>query len=106
NAGIIAYEPLDELDMAAWQRVIAVNMTGVWLGMKHAVPVMKRSGRGSIVNFSSIVGNAAVPGAHAYHATTAAGSNMTKNEALTSRSECHAAGIGGGPHWSHQPAPE
>jgi len=83
NAGIIAYEPLDELDMNAWQRVIAVNMTGVWLGMKHAVPVMKRSGRGSIVNFSSIWGNAAVPGAHAYHATKGAVRNMTKNAAMT-----------------------
>jgi len=36
NAGIIAYEPLDALDLAGWQRVIAVNQTGVFLGMRAA----------------------------------------------------------------------
>ena len=83
NAGIIAYEPLAELDLKAWERVIGVNQTGVFLGMREAVPAMKRNGGGSIVNFSSIWGNAAVPGAHAYHATKGAVRNMTKNAAIT-----------------------
>ncbi len=83
NAGIIAYEPLDELDLAAWQRVIAVNQTGVFLGMRAVVPAMRRQKSGSIVNFSSIWGNAAVGGAHAYHATKGAVRNMTKNAAMS-----------------------
>jgi NAD(P)-dependent dehydrogenase (short-subunit alcohol dehydrogenase family) len=83
NAGIIAYEPLAELDLKAWERVIGVNQTGVFLGMREAVPAMKQTGGGSIVNFSSIWGNVAVPGAHAYHATKGAVRNMTKNAAMT-----------------------
>ena len=83
NAGIIAYEPLDALDLAAWQRVIAVNQTGVFLGMREVVPAMRARKAGSIINFSSIWGNVAVPAAHAYHATKGAVRNMTKNAAMT-----------------------
>jgi NAD(P)-dependent dehydrogenase (short-subunit alcohol dehydrogenase family) len=83
NAGIIAYEPIDALDLAAWQKVIAVNQTGVFLGMREVVPGMKARKKGSIINFSSIWGNAAVAGAHAYHATKGAVRNMTKNAAIT-----------------------
>jgi NAD(P)-dependent dehydrogenase (short-subunit alcohol dehydrogenase family) len=83
NAGIIAYEPLDELDLAAWQQVIAVNQTGVFLGMRAVVPAMRRQKSGSMVNFSSIWGNAAVGGAPAYHPTKGAVRNMTKNAAMS-----------------------
>jgi 3alpha(or 20beta)-hydroxysteroid dehydrogenase len=83
NAGIIAYEPLDELDIKSWERVISVNQTGVFLGMRAVVPVMRSQGKGSIVNFSSIWGNSAVSGAHAYHATKGAVRNMSKNAAMT-----------------------
>jgi NAD(P)-dependent dehydrogenase (short-subunit alcohol dehydrogenase family) len=72
NAGIIAYEPLDELDLANWQKMIAVDQTGVFLGMREAVRVMRRQHSGSIVNISSIWGSAAVGGAHAYHAVKGA----------------------------------
>jgi NAD(P)-dependent dehydrogenase (short-subunit alcohol dehydrogenase family) len=83
NAGIIAYEALDELELADWHQVIAVNQTGVFLGMKAVVPSMLANGAGSIVNVSSIWGNAAVAGAHAYHATKGAVRNMSKNAAIT-----------------------
>jgi 3alpha(or 20beta)-hydroxysteroid dehydrogenase len=83
NAGIIAYEPIDNLTLNDWHRVIAVNQTGVFLGMREAIPVMKKNAGGSIVNFSSIWGNAAVAGAHAYHATKGAVRNMTKNAAMS-----------------------
>ena len=83
NAGIIAYEPLDELELAQWQRLIAVDQTGVFLGMREAVRVMRRQGAGSIVNVSSIWGSAAVAGAHSYHAAKGAVRNMTKNAAMT-----------------------
>ncbi len=83
NAGVIAYEPLHELAFDEWQRVVSVNQGGVFLGMREVIPAMRRSGGGSIVNFSSIWGNVAVPGAHAYHATKGAVRNMSKNAALT-----------------------
>jgi len=83
NAGIIAYDPLHELTVADWDRVVAVNQTGVWLGMREVVPGMLAVGAGSIINVSSIWGNAAVVGAHAYHATKGAVRNMSKNAAIT-----------------------
>ena len=83
NAGIIAYEPLHELQLDDWHRVIAVNQTGVYLGMRAVIPGMQKQKSGSIINVSSIWGNAAVPGAHAYHATKGAVLMMTKNAAIT-----------------------
>jgi NAD(P)-dependent dehydrogenase (short-subunit alcohol dehydrogenase family) len=83
NAGIIAYEPLDELDIQAWNQMIAVDQTGVFLGMREAVRVMRRQKAGSIVNISSIWGSSAVAGAHAYHAAKGAVRNMSKNAAMT-----------------------
>jgi NAD(P)-dependent dehydrogenase (short-subunit alcohol dehydrogenase family) len=83
NAGVIQYEGLEELTLETWHRTIAVDQTGVFLGMREVVPVMKRNGGGSIVNISSIWGSAAVSGAHAYHAAKSAVRNMTKNVALT-----------------------
>jgi NAD(P)-dependent dehydrogenase (short-subunit alcohol dehydrogenase family) len=83
NAGIIAYEPLHELDMENWQKMIAVDQTGVFLGMREAVRVMRKRKSGSIVNISSIWGSAAVAGAHAYHAVKGAVRIMSKNAALT-----------------------
>lgn len=87
NAGIIAYEPIEELDLESWERVIGVNQTGVFLGMRAVAPVMRSQGGGSIVNVSSIWGNVAVAGAHAYHATKGAVRNMSKNAALTYATE-------------------
>jgi 3alpha(or 20beta)-hydroxysteroid dehydrogenase len=83
NAGIIAYEPLHELGMKAWMRMIAVDQTGVFLGMREAVRVMRKQKSGSIVNISSIWGSAAVAGAHSYHAAKGAVRNMSKNAAMT-----------------------
>jgi NAD(P)-dependent dehydrogenase (short-subunit alcohol dehydrogenase family) len=83
NAGVIAYEPILELDLENWHRLIAVDQTGVFLGMREALPLMIESGGGSIVNLSSIWGSVAVAGAHAYHAAKAAVLNMTRNVALT-----------------------
>ena len=83
NAGVIQYENLEELSLDVWHRTIAVDQTGVFLGMREVVPVMKQNGGGSIVNISSIWGSAAVSGAHAYHAAKSAVRNMTKNVALT-----------------------
>jgi 3alpha(or 20beta)-hydroxysteroid dehydrogenase len=83
NAGVIAYEPLHELGMDAWLRMIAVDQTGVFLGMREAVRVMRPQKSGSIINISSIWGSAAVAGAHAYHAAKGAVRNMSKNAAMS-----------------------
>lgn len=83
NAGIIGYEAVEELDLEAWHRTIAVDQTGVFLGMREVVPPMRAAGGGSIINISSIWGSVAIPGAHAYHAAKGAVRNMTKNVAMT-----------------------
>lgn len=83
NAGVIAYEPILETTLDSWNRLMSVDLTGVFLGMRAAIPAMRDSGGGSIINFSSIWGLAAVSGAHAYHAAKGAIGNMTKNVAVT-----------------------
>jgi NAD(P)-dependent dehydrogenase (short-subunit alcohol dehydrogenase family) len=83
NAGVIAYEPILETTLESWNRLMAVDMTGIFLGMRESIPLMRDSGGGSIINFSSIWGLAAVSGAHAYHAAKGAIGNMTKNVAVT-----------------------
>lgn len=83
NAGIITYDLPHEVTLEDWSRVVAVNQTGTWLGMREVIPGMLQRGGGSIINVSSIWGNAAVAGAHAYHATKGAVRNMSKSAAIT-----------------------
>ncbi|MEZ7007616.1 SDR family NAD(P)-dependent oxidoreductase [Streptomyces sp. AD55] len=83
NAGIITYETVHDLTSEQWNRVVAVNQTGTWLGMREVIPHMVAQGGGSIVNVSSIWGSAAVAGAHAYHATKGAVRNMSKSAAVS-----------------------
>lgn len=83
NAGIIVYEPVHELSEEAWRKVVDTNQTGTWLGMQAVIPNMLEREGGSIINISSIWGNVAVAGAHAYHATKGAVRNMSKNVAIT-----------------------
>jgi NAD(P)-dependent dehydrogenase (short-subunit alcohol dehydrogenase family) len=64
-------------------RLISINQTGVWLGMKHESPPMIQAGGGSIVNMSSIFGAVGgFGGSVAYHASKGAVRLMTKNAAL------------------------
>ncbi|WP_126426299.1 SDR family NAD(P)-dependent oxidoreductase [Brevibacillus marinus] len=56
NAGITKRVPFVECTLEDWNQVIAVNMTGTFLGMKHCAPLLRKSGRGSIINKSSIAG--------------------------------------------------
>ena len=82
NAGIIAYESVHDLSLESWNKVVAVNQTGVFLGMREVIPAMRAQKSGSIINVSSIWGIAAVAGAHAYHATKGAVGMMSKNAAM------------------------
>jgi cyclopentanol dehydrogenase len=57
NAGIVIPRvPIEERTVEEWDRVMAVNARGVFLGTKHCIPVMRRGGGGSIVNISSVAG--------------------------------------------------
>ena len=81
NAAIITYESILETTVESWNKIIDVDMKGVFLGMREALPHLIKSGKGAIVNVSSIWGLAAVPSAHAYHAAKGAILNMSKNVA-------------------------
>jgi NAD(P)-dependent dehydrogenase (short-subunit alcohol dehydrogenase family) len=83
NAGIGTLEDVEQETRAGWDKVIAVNQMGVWLGMKYAAPAMKANGGGSIVNVSSIFGAVGgFGGSVAYHASKGAVRLMTKNAAI------------------------
>jgi len=78
NAGILFAGRLVNTSQADWDRVIAVNQTGVFLGMKAVAPSMIEQGSGSIVNISSVAGLEGVFGSMAYTATKFAVRGMTK----------------------------
>lgn len=83
NAGIGTLEDVEQETRAGWDKVIAVNQMGVWLGMKYSAPAMKNNGGGSIVNVSSIFGAVGgFGGSVAYHASKGAVRLMTKNAAI------------------------
>ncbi|HKD67068.1 MAG TPA: glucose 1-dehydrogenase [Candidatus Binataceae bacterium] len=81
-AGIYRTEGTETETMEGWDQLIAINQTGVWLGMKAAIPEMKKAGGGAIVNISSVAGLSARPMAIAYHAAKAAVHLMSKVAAL------------------------
>jgi 3alpha(or 20beta)-hydroxysteroid dehydrogenase len=83
NAGVTGPDAVHETSLAEWERIIGVDQTGVFLGMKAVIPAMIEAGGGSIVNISSICGAAAVPGIAAYHAAKGAVLTLTKNAAIT-----------------------
>jgi 3alpha(or 20beta)-hydroxysteroid dehydrogenase len=82
NAGVVRVAPLvDETD-DGWQTTVAVNATGVFYGMRAAIPALRRVGGGSIVNVASIYGPVGAPGYVAYAASKGAVIAMTKVAAL------------------------
>lgn len=82
NAGIFVTAGLTDTSMELWNQMLAINQTGVFLGMKTVAPVMKEGGLGSIINISSIAGLKSAAGAHAYSATKWAVRGMTKSAAV------------------------
>jgi len=83
NAGISGpNKPTHELTLDEWERVLAVNVRGVFLGTKHVVGQMKEAGGGSIINMSSIYGLVSAPDVPPYHASKGAVRLMTKTDAL------------------------
>lgn len=84
NAGIGGVnKPTHEITKEEWDKVMGVNVNGVFFCTKHAIPVMKKSGSGSIINLSSIYGIVGAADLPPYHASKGAVRLMTKNDALT-----------------------
>ena len=83
NAGISGEsKPTDELTAEEWDKVININVRGVFFCTKHAIAHMRRAGSGSIVNLSSIYGIVGAPDLPPYHASKGAVRLMTKTDAL------------------------
>jgi NAD(P)-dependent dehydrogenase (short-subunit alcohol dehydrogenase family) len=83
NAGIGSMADVEQETVEGWDRTIAIDQRGVWLGMRVAIPEMRAAGGGSIINVSSIFGAVGgFGGSVAYHAAKGAVRLMTKNAAI------------------------
>jgi 3alpha(or 20beta)-hydroxysteroid dehydrogenase len=78
NAGILTFATIEDMPLADFKRVLEINAVGCWLGMKSVIEPMKKAGRGSIVNISSIEGMAGASKLSAYSASKFAVRGMTK----------------------------
>ena len=86
-AGISYAKPVEEMQLDEWRRVMAVNLDGAFLAVKHGIRAMRGRNSGSIVLVSSASGLKATPGASAYAASKAGLNMLAKSAAL----ECAAA---------------
>src|SRR5713101_8510270 len=82
NAGIANRKGLEQTSEEEWDAIVNVNQKGVWLGMKTAVPAIRKRGGGSIINISSIFGLIGSAGSTAYHGTKGAVRLLTKAAAV------------------------
>jgi NAD(P)-dependent dehydrogenase (short-subunit alcohol dehydrogenase family) len=79
NAGVLAAGPLADMDDEAWDRLVATNLTGVYLSMKHEITHMRANAGGVIVNTASNLGaHLRLPFLSAYAASKAAVSALTR----------------------------
>ncbi|AGP56226.1 SDR family NAD(P)-dependent oxidoreductase [Streptomyces rapamycinicus] len=81
-AGILDWPGIEGTDEASWDRVIEVNQKGTWLGMKAAMPLLRASGRGSVINTSSVLGLVGSGAAAAYQASKGAVRLLSKTAAV------------------------
>ncbi len=90
NAGYGYFRSIEATTFEEWRSILAVNLDSVFLGTKYSLPLLARSGKGSIVNVSSIRGLVAGPNTGSYAASKAGVRLFTKSTAL----ECAAVGNG------------
>ncbi|MCP2167406.1 SDR family NAD(P)-dependent oxidoreductase [Goodfellowiella coeruleoviolacea] len=81
-AGVVDWPGIEDTGQQAWDRVIAVNQTGTWLGMKAAMPLLRASGNASVINTSSVLGLVGSGAAAAYQASKGAVRLLTKTAAV------------------------
>jgi len=90
NAGVEGeVKPITEYSLEAFRRVIDVNVIGVFLGLKHVLPVMRKQNSGSIINTASIAGLLGSPHIAVYSASKHAVIGLTKSAAW----ECTGTGV-------------
>jgi NAD(P)-dependent dehydrogenase (short-subunit alcohol dehydrogenase family) len=90
NAGIVGeVAPIADLSIEGWQKVVDVNLNGVFYGIKYAVPAILSSGGGAIVNLASVLGQVSVPNVSGYITSKHAVVGLTK----TAAQEYSAQGI-------------
>ncbi|ABB32444.1 oxidoreductase, short-chain dehydrogenase/reductase family [Geobacter metallireducens GS-15] len=82
NAGVVVVADVEHTTVEDWRFVNAVGTDGTFFGCKHAIPAMRRSGGGSIVNLSSLAGIGGYPLVFAYSASKGAIRAMTKSVAV------------------------
>jgi len=82
NAGIGIGGSILDMTLADWQRQQAINLDGVFLGLKHCIPLMRDAGGGSVINMSSVAGLQGSANLAAYNATKGGVRLLTKGVAL------------------------
>ena len=82
NAGLVDREAIQDTPLDLWERIMAVNITGVFLGTKHVIPAMRRAGGGSIINISSAFGLIGTANRPAYTASKGGVRLFTKATAI------------------------
>ena len=88
NAGVMLWKKIEDTSLEEWRWLMSINLEGVFLGTKHAMEAMKKSGGGSIINISSTAGIVGTLDTSAYHASKGGVRIFTKAAAL----ECSKAG--------------
>jgi len=79
NAGYLgSYQPFEQFDSSEWQRILQVNLIGVFEVTRQVLPLMRRAGRGRIVNMGSLAGKEGLPSLAAYSAASAGVIAFTK----------------------------
>ncbi len=82
NAGILNIGTVEDYELSEWHRILDINLTGVFLGIRAVTPTMRNAGHGSIINISSIEGMAGTIASHGYTATKFAVRGLTKSVSL------------------------
>lgn len=85
NAGIGRFAPLDEMDLATWDAVLATNVRSLFLVTREFLPAMKAAGAGDVVNIVSLAGKNGFPGGTAYGASKHAALGFSKSLMLEVR---------------------
>jgi meso-butanediol dehydrogenase/(S,S)-butanediol dehydrogenase/diacetyl reductase len=82
NAGMAEVASVEDISLESWNRVLAVTLTSTFLGIKYSLPIMRKQGRGTIVNTASISGTRGDYGMASYNAAKAGVINLTRSAAL------------------------
>nr|MDH3078267.1 dihydroanticapsin 7-dehydrogenase [Bacillus velezensis]MDH3091697.1 dihydroanticapsin 7-dehydrogenase [Bacillus velezensis] len=82
NAGIEIVAPIHEMELSDWNKVLNVNLTGMFLMSKHALKYMLKSGKGNIINTCSVGGVVAWPDIPAYNASKGGVLRLTRSMAV------------------------